>query len=156
MTTTCGCARCLGERGDEEGMRRMILCATCGNKRCPHATDHVHPCTGSNEPRQPGSSYAWSDSPFNVVLAEARAARGMSVKELASRMGCTAGFVRSYEDCAVNPTVRTLYLYARALGLKVTIDRAGVTIEDGDGGVLLRDWLPTLSGHQFEEDSAFA
>lgn len=37
---------------------RMILCATCGNKRCPHATDHRHACTNSNEPGQPGSSYA--------------------------------------------------------------------------------------------------
>ena len=30
----------------------------CGNKRCPHATDHRHACTGSNEPGQPGSVYA--------------------------------------------------------------------------------------------------
>ena len=36
----------------------MILCSLCGNKRCPHATDHRHECTGSNEPGQPGSSYA--------------------------------------------------------------------------------------------------
>lgn len=37
---------------------RMILCSTCGNKRCPHATDHLLPCTDSNEPGQPGSRYA--------------------------------------------------------------------------------------------------
>ncbi|WP_208457235.1 hypothetical protein [Burkholderia gladioli] len=36
---------------------RMVLCPTCGNKRCPHATDHRNECTGSNEPGQPGSSY---------------------------------------------------------------------------------------------------
>ena len=36
---------------------RMFLCPTCGNKRCPHATDHRHECTGSNEPGQPGSRY---------------------------------------------------------------------------------------------------
>lgn len=35
----------------------MILCDTCGNKRCPHATDHRLPCTGSNEPGQLGSIY---------------------------------------------------------------------------------------------------
>lgn len=37
---------------------RMILCPTCGNKRCPHANDHRNACTGSNEPGQAGSAYA--------------------------------------------------------------------------------------------------
>lgn len=36
---------------------RMFLCSECGNKRCPHATDHRLACTGSNESNQPGSSY---------------------------------------------------------------------------------------------------
>jgi hypothetical protein len=36
---------------------RMILCADCGNKRCPKATDHRNACTGSNEPGQEGSYY---------------------------------------------------------------------------------------------------
>jgi len=36
---------------------RMILCQTCGNKRCPKASDHELECTGSNEPGQPGSVY---------------------------------------------------------------------------------------------------
>jgi hypothetical protein len=36
---------------------RMILCPTCGNKRCPKATDHEMTCTGSNEPGQEGSVY---------------------------------------------------------------------------------------------------
>lgn len=36
---------------------RMILCSECGNKRCPHASDHNHVCTGSNEPGQVGSVY---------------------------------------------------------------------------------------------------
>lgn len=35
----------------------MILCPVCGNKRCPHSTDHNQPCTNSNEPGQPGSRY---------------------------------------------------------------------------------------------------
>ncbi|WP_420213465.1 hypothetical protein ACN8ZM_40340 (plasmid) [Burkholderia aenigmatica] len=35
---------------------RMVLCPTCGNKRCPHATDHRNACTDSNDPGQPGSS----------------------------------------------------------------------------------------------------
>ena len=51
---TCGCYVCDGK----PLMRsRMYLCATCGNKRCPHATDHRNVCTGSNEPGQPGSAY---------------------------------------------------------------------------------------------------
>lgn len=36
---------------------KMFLCETCGNKRCPHATDHRNACTGSNEPGQKGSDY---------------------------------------------------------------------------------------------------
>lgn len=36
---------------------RMSLCPTCGNKRCPGAADHRKPCSGSNEPGQPGSLY---------------------------------------------------------------------------------------------------
>jgi len=36
---------------------RMILCEHCGNKRCPHASDHRLECTGSNASGQPGSVY---------------------------------------------------------------------------------------------------
>ena len=35
----------------------MIVCHDCGNKRCPKSTHHDNPCTGSNEPGQPGSRY---------------------------------------------------------------------------------------------------
>jgi hypothetical protein len=38
-------------------MSRMIVCPKCGNKRCPHATDHKLACTNSNEPSQAGSRY---------------------------------------------------------------------------------------------------
>lgn len=38
-------------------MSHMIVCPTCGNKRCPHSTDHNLACTGSNESGQPGSRY---------------------------------------------------------------------------------------------------
>ena len=34
----------------------MIVCPDCGNKRCPHATDHANACTGSNDPGQPPPS----------------------------------------------------------------------------------------------------
>jgi hypothetical protein len=33
------------------------VCSICGNKRCPHATDHDLACTGSNETGQEGSQY---------------------------------------------------------------------------------------------------
>lgn len=51
----CGCHRCIKERGHVA--RHMITCEICGNKRCPHATDHRLVCTYSNEPGQPGSVY---------------------------------------------------------------------------------------------------
>ncbi|ENR4994241.1 hypothetical protein ACEVQL_002251 [Enterobacter roggenkampii] len=35
----------------------FVVCPECGNKRCPHANDHRHACTGSNEPGQEGSAY---------------------------------------------------------------------------------------------------
>ena len=51
----CTCFRCDGYPGLRQ---RMYLCALCGNKRCPHATDHRYDCTNSNEPGQEGSVYA--------------------------------------------------------------------------------------------------
>lgn len=35
----------------------FLVCGTCGNKRCPKATDHRLDCTNSNESGQPGSDY---------------------------------------------------------------------------------------------------
>lgn len=63
--TECSCHRCIREKNlvAHEGSflplssSRMILCPVCGNKRCPHASDHELACTGSNEPGQPGSIY---------------------------------------------------------------------------------------------------
>jgi len=46
------CVEFLGVRFD-----RMMLCKTCGNKRCPKANDHKNKCTNSNEPGQEGSAY---------------------------------------------------------------------------------------------------
>ena len=50
----CTCERCMPQ---DFMNARMILCAKCGNKRCPHATDHRNACTNSNEPGQKGSSW---------------------------------------------------------------------------------------------------
>lgn len=58
-----GCLACYGclRRLPLEDLRhpiyRMVVCPTCGNKRCPRATNHELACTGSNEPGQEGSIY---------------------------------------------------------------------------------------------------
>jgi len=65
--TFCQCIACLRSRNEgaelfpgvfipAEGLR-MIVCETCGYKRCPHASDHRLECTNSNLPGQPGSVY---------------------------------------------------------------------------------------------------
>jgi hypothetical protein len=58
---SCWCHKCIEGKTTRGGFplsgTRMILCPTCGNKRCPHATNHELACTGSNEPGQKGSSY---------------------------------------------------------------------------------------------------
>lgn len=50
----CWCETCRPITMDD---MRMVLCPTCGNKRCPRATHHLNTCTGSNEVGQPGSSW---------------------------------------------------------------------------------------------------
>lgn len=58
----CWCYNCLNKITDEHGWpmtaNMFIICPTCGNKRCPRATDHELACTDSNEPGQEGSRYA--------------------------------------------------------------------------------------------------
>lgn len=62
----CECHRCiaelkLGSQGPFGWLplssTKMILCPKCGFKRCPRASDHDLPCTGSNAAGQPGSVY---------------------------------------------------------------------------------------------------
>lgn len=71
VANICPCFACTKARvaidpgpmmfGQSVAMMRMFLCETCGNKRCPHAADHRHVCTDSNEPGQAGSLY--TDAP---------------------------------------------------------------------------------------------
>lgn len=49
----------------------MIVCPTCGNKRCPRATNHRYSCTNSNEPGQPGSIYGIDFEEKKVYQIEA-------------------------------------------------------------------------------------
>lgn len=68
----CGCHKCINERLLEvpielENFYTLVAgpgmpgwryaCEICGNKRCPHHTDHNLACTNSNKPGQPGSDY---------------------------------------------------------------------------------------------------
>lgn len=52
--SSCDCRACIPPYGENV---RFVVCANCGNKRCPHATDHRNTCTNSNEPGQPGSVF---------------------------------------------------------------------------------------------------
>lgn len=62
----CGnCARCLGT---VLSAQRMIVCITCGNRRCPKATYHGHLCSGSNE-----AEVAEDFPPFGVNPADSAA-----------------------------------------------------------------------------------
>ncbi len=56
----CGCRKCNAEfiKSAPKTFRGMIICPECGNKRCPHASDHTYACTDSNAPGQPGSVFA--------------------------------------------------------------------------------------------------
>lgn len=46
-STKCWCRTC---RPVTFADSHFVVCPECGNKRCPHANDHRHACTGSNEP----------------------------------------------------------------------------------------------------------
>jgi len=70
LLAACPCAHCHAlriEGSDLAPVDRLLagsvmhLCEHCGNKRCPHATNHHHRCTGSNEPGQLGSAYGIAD-----------------------------------------------------------------------------------------------
>lgn len=54
-TVTCWCTTC---RPITLADMRFVVCPECGNKRCPRAHNHDLACTSSNEPGQPGSSWA--------------------------------------------------------------------------------------------------
>lgn len=60
--TKADCWRCFREECERDPAMviraRFIVCPTCGNKRCPKASDHRLACTASNEPGQKGSIYA--------------------------------------------------------------------------------------------------
>lgn len=63
------CNSCAAEKLEAAGgwlsgsfMGHPAMYSKCGNKRCPCAAHHDNPCTGSNEPGQPGSMYPAFDA----------------------------------------------------------------------------------------------
>lgn len=54
VITDCSCRTCRPVTFTDS---RFVVCPDCGNKRCPHANDHRHACTGSNETGQEGGAY---------------------------------------------------------------------------------------------------
>jgi hypothetical protein len=62
MIEKCRCRKCIDENNkdsvySEDIFIGFIVCSECGNKRCPHANDHLNICTKSNEMGQEGSAY---------------------------------------------------------------------------------------------------
>lgn len=59
----CCCERWSGDLDAESAKVSLVMrpvrfaCEICGNKRCPHHSDHRLGCTGSNELGQLGSIY---------------------------------------------------------------------------------------------------
>ena len=52
-STICRCRQCLIDRNDSVSgvptyLSTMVICTSCGSKRCAHAQDHRNPCSGSN------------------------------------------------------------------------------------------------------------
>lgn len=71
MSLLCGCIRCVESRIMSNSINTAFhmtfagpsvpgwryTCELCGNKQCPHHTDHRLSCTKSNELGQVGSDY---------------------------------------------------------------------------------------------------
>ena len=76
----CWCWVCHDKLGSQVNF--MVLCPLCGCKRCPHATNHVHACTQSNESGQVGSTYGTPClegccDEYNAAVEEAKRRYGM-------------------------------------------------------------------------------
>lgn len=70
LLAKCWCYFCWLRLNGNAPRFRMFFCAGCGNKRCPSATHHEHPCSGSNEPGQRGSRYGTSKLEVGEALTD--------------------------------------------------------------------------------------
>lgn len=119
---TCSCHRCTQELVESEpfvpdpelgilGMidarlARMFLCEWCGNKRCPHATDHRNTCTWSNDPGQKGSLYEDAPGPprwqsFGLQQGEIQIMPIGDLREHERSSGCWCRPSRDEEDSRI-------------------------------------------------------
>lgn len=120
----CWCETCRPITMDD---MRMVVCPTCGNKRCPRATDHRNACTGSNEPGQNGSSYERCTAP---VAAQAPAAVG-DAREVDPLQGAANWLVQAHGRPSPTVLCRCLMIgYNRAQRLY----DAALVAQQGEGG----------------------
>lgn len=80
---------------------KMILCETCGNKRCPHASDHRLACTGSNESGQIGSIYLSFDE--GVLRAELLKKHEQHLNDIKEGLDNFASTLREHVDFDCDP-----------------------------------------------------
>lgn len=92
MADPCWCATC---RPVSFGDMRMVLCPVCGNKRCPHATDHRYACTGSNEVGQGGVDVADMAHRAPHCLKYGAAMSPEEIEAIAQRPTCCKPFGES-------------------------------------------------------------
>lgn len=103
MKTFC-CEMCRVAAG--ESRTTMIVCPTCGNKRCPRAEYHENKCNGSNEPGP-------QRGPASVPQIEAQLIhnrRELKASEAAERPGeadktCLCGHAKSKHAQEKFPTL---------------------------------------------------
>lgn len=122
-TTNCGaCVDCITTYGDASAFRRMVLCPTCGNKRCPHALAHIYRCTGSNDTGQIGEIFAALEASNMIDLTN----------------DLTALVTRATEALARGETVQ--------IGAVAVEERRGFVVASRDGGAIA--WWESASGRR--------
>lgn len=90
--------------------------------------DSISPDELNDRHRQDDPAFRdeWDRTAFGRDVAHAviryRAAQGLDVEQLATRLGVDAGRVETIEDGETDPDVRTLRLLAAHLGLRFTLD----------------------------------
>lgn len=79
------------------------------------------------------------------MLVEIRLARELTRVRLAKKTGFSNAFIGWYEDCAKNPTAKTMMAYAGALDISFIVTRDGLTVLDGKSGEpILTDFDPHI------------
>ena len=149
MNDKCNCLRCLRERDERIGGQaietcRMIVCETCGNKRCPHATDHRYVCTGSNDAGQIGSIDGTPppDMPPAPVTFKSEIRSRATAAETCRQNGWQVGDVLEGDEGHGPTRIRITAIGERGI-LAIPIMQSGYLVEDsyeGPWALAYRDW----------------